>query len=144
MKLLVQPRDGLAPIVSAIRRAKKNVDLMIFRFDRAEIQHALEAAVKRGVRVRALIANTNRGGEANLRKLEMQLLGAGATVARTGDDFVRYHGKLMLVDRSECWLLGFNFTGLDIGHSRSFGIVTKQKTVVQEALKLFEADSARQ
>jgi len=68
--LLIQPRDGISPVVLAIRRAKKHIDLMIFRFDRAEIQQALEAAVKRGVRVRALIANTNRGGEANLRRLE--------------------------------------------------------------------------
>jgi phosphatidylserine/phosphatidylglycerophosphate/cardiolipin synthase-like enzyme len=95
-------------------------------------------------RWRALIANTNRGGEANLRKLETQLLEAGAIVARTGTEFVRYHGKLMVVDRSALWLFGFNFTALDIAKSRSFGIVTKQKTVVQEALKLFEADTARQ
>jgi len=142
--LLIQPRDGISPVVLAIRRAKKHIDLMIFRFDRAEIQQALEAAVKRGVRVRALIANTNRGGEANLRKLELQLLEAGATVARTGTDFLRYHGKLMVIDRSALWLFGFNFTALDIAKTRSFGIVTQQKTVVQEALKLFEADCARQ
>jgi cardiolipin synthase A/B len=131
-------------VVLAIRRAKKHIDLMIFRFDRTEIQQALEAAVKRGVRVRALIANTNRGGEANLRKLELQLLEAGATVSRTGVEFVRYHGKLMVIDRSSLWLFGFNFTALDIAKTRSFGIVTQQKTVVHEALKLFEADCARQ
>jgi cardiolipin synthase len=142
--LLVQPRDGISPVVLAIRRAKKHIDLMIFRFDRTEIQQALEAAVKRGVRVRALIANTNRGGEANLRKLELQLLEAGATVSRTGVEFVRYHGKLMVIDRSSLWLFGFNFTALDIAKTRSFGIVTQQKTVVHEALKLFEADCARQ
>ena len=48
--------------------------------------------------VRALIAHTNRGGEKSLRKLEMRLLEAGVTVARTADDLPRYHGKMMIVD----------------------------------------------
>jgi cardiolipin synthase len=144
VKLIVQPRDGLTTLISAIKLAKKELDLVIFRFDRPEIEKALDAAVKRAVRVRTLIAHTNHGGEKNLRKLEQKLLEAGATVARTGDDFIRYHGKLMIVDRSTLWLLGFNFTALDISSSRSFAIMTKQKAVVQEALKLFEADAARQ
>ena len=42
-----------------------------------ELEKALAAAVARGVAVRALIAHTNRGGEKNLRKLEMRLLGRG-------------------------------------------------------------------
>jgi hypothetical protein len=52
-----------------------------------------DAAVTRGVSVRALIAHTNRAGEENLRKLEMRLLAAGVTVARTTGDLVRYDGK---------------------------------------------------
>ena len=144
MKLLVQPRDGVAPIVSGIKGAKKSIDMVIFRFDRAEIEKALHAAILRGVNVRTLIANTNRGGEKSLRKLEERLLEAGARVARTADDLVRYHGKFMVIDKTTLWLFGFNFTALDIEKSRSFGIVTKKKKTVREALNLFEADSGRQ
>ena len=144
MKLIVQPRDGLAPIISAIRQAKKEIDVVIFRCDRKELQDALEAAVKRGVRVRALIAHTNRGGGKKLRKLEMDLLAAGATVARTGDEFVRYHGKMMVIDKQALWVLGFNFVSLDINKSRSFGVMTKCRAEVSEALRLFEADVTRQ
>jgi len=124
--------------------AKKEIDLLIFRFDRPEIQKALDAAVKRGVIVRTLIAHTNRGGEKNLRKLEQKLLEVGATVARTGDEFVRYHGKMMVIDRTELWLMAFNLTALDTSSSRSFGIVTRRKGEVADALKLFEADATRQ
>jgi phosphatidylserine/phosphatidylglycerophosphate/cardiolipin synthase-like enzyme len=144
MKLIVQPRDGLTPLLTGIRQAKKEVDIVIFRCDRPDIQHALEAAVQRGVKVRALIAHTNRGGEKNLRKLELQLLDAGATVARTGDEFVRYHGKIAIIDRATLFVLGFNFTGLDVNRSRSFGIVTRRKAEVAQALRLFEADATRQ
>ena len=144
MKLLLQPDDAATPVIRAISRAKSNIDIAIFRFDQREIERALTAAAARGVAVRALIAHTNRSGEESLRRLEMRLLGAGVTVARTGDDFPRYHGKLMVIDRRELYLMAFNLTYQDMEHSRSFGIVTRSTPLVREALKLLEADTARQ
>jgi cardiolipin synthase A/B len=143
MKLLIQPDDGPEAILSGIRSAKKIIEIVIFRFDRAEIEAALKAAVGRGVSVHALIAYTNRGGEINLRKLEMRLLAVGVAVSRTADDLVRYHDKLMIVDRRLLYILSFNFTHLDIDHSRGFGIVTRNARFIQEAVKLFEADTTR-
>ena len=144
MKLITQPEDGAAPVIKAIAKAKKTIDIVIFRFDRADIERALHDAVKRGVMVRALIAHTNKGGEKNLRKLELRLLDAGATVARTADDLTRYHGKLMIVDGSTLHVYGFNYTKLDMDKSRSFGIITRDRRLVTEAVKLFEADALRQ
>jgi cardiolipin synthase len=143
VKLLIQPEDGIGPLVAAIKHAKKSVDIVIFRFDRVEIEAGLKAAAKRGVSVTALITYANHGGEKSLRKLEMRLLDAGVTVSRTADDLVRYHDKLMIVDRKTLFVLSFNFTHLDIDHSRAFGIVTRKTKVVQEALKLLEADNDR-
>lgn len=143
MKLLVQPRDGVAPLIAAIRSAKRSIELVIFRFNRHDIEHALHAAVARGVHVHALIAHTNKGGAGRLRKLEQRLLGAGATVDRTGDDFVRYHGKFMIVDRRKLFVLGFNYTVVDITKSRSFGIVMNNRKAVHAAVQLFEADCER-
>jgi cardiolipin synthase A/B len=142
VKLIIQPDDGLTPVVKAIKKAKKTIDIVIFRLDRAEIEKALHAAVDRGVVVRALIAHTNRGGEKTLRKLEQRLLECGATVSRTADDLPRYHGKMMIVDGT-LHVYGFNYTKLDIDHSRSFGVVTRNKRLVAEAMKLFEADNNR-
>jgi cardiolipin synthase len=144
MKLIVQPEDGVKPLIDGIDRAKKSVEIAIFRFDRKEVERALENGVRRGVFVHALIADTNRSGERNLRKLEMRLLAKGMTVARTSNDLVRYHGKMMIIDRRELFVLAFNFTRLDIDHSRSFGIVTRNRQLVQEAIKLFESDTKRQ
>lgn len=144
MRLIVQPEDGINPLIRGIDAAKKSVEIAIFRFDRKEVEHALENAVNRGVFVHTLIADTNRNGEKNLRKLEMRLLAKGVTVARTSDDLVRYHGKMMIVDRKELYVLAFNFTHLDIDRSRSFGIVTRNNQLVQEAARLFESDTKRQ
>ena len=138
MNLIVQPEAGLAPVVRAIKRARRNVDIAVFRADREEIEKALGAAVQRGVKVRVLVAHTNSGGENRLRKLEQRLLEAGATVTRTGDDFVRYHGKFMVADDT-LHLFGFNFTKVDTIKSRSFGVSTRDKSAVREALALFDA-----
>jgi cardiolipin synthase A/B len=143
VNLIIQPDDGLTPILQAVRHAKTKIDILIFRFDYAELEKALEAAVARGVVVRALIAHTNRGGEKGLRKLELKMLAAGVIVARTSGDLLRYHGKMVVID-DELFVLGFNFTKLDIDKSRSFGIVAKDPKLVKEATSLFEADSTRQ
>jgi cardiolipin synthase len=143
-KLLVEPEDGITALIHGIDGAKKSVDILIFRFDYREVEQALLRAAGRGVRVRALIAYTNRGGEKNLRALEMRLLGAGIIVARSADNLARYHGKMIIVDERRLYVLAFNFTYLDIQHSRSFGVILEDRKLVREAMKLFEADSLRQ
>ena len=143
MRLIIEPGDGVAPVLSAIKRAKKSVEIAIFRLDRKDVEMALKAAAAKGVRVTALIAFANRGGEKRLRQLELRFLDAGIIVARTSDDLTRYHGKYILIDRRVLCLLSFNFTRLDIDHSRGFGVVTSQPNCLQEAVKLFRADCMR-
>ena len=140
---MVQPDDGIEPLLAALRSAKTSIQILIFRYDRSEIERALVEAVQRGVTVQALIAFTNRGEEKNLRKLEMRLLERGITVTRTADDLVRYHGKMFLIDRKELFLLAFNYTHLDISLSRSFAARITTPAIVAEAVKLFESDSHR-
>src|ERR1700751_2009264 len=143
VKVIVQPDDGPSSLLSALKNAKQSVELAIFRFDRSDIETALRAAVSKGIKVTALIADMNRGGEKNLRQLEMRFLQAGITVARSARDLIGYHDKLIMLDLPILFLLSFNFTHLDIDQSRGFGIVTKNAALVQEAIKLFEADCAR-
>jgi len=143
VRLIILPEDGLNPVVAAIRRARSSIDLTVFRCDRPEVERALAGAVGRGVRVRALIANTNRGGEGQLRKLEQRLLAAGVIVARSADVLLRYHGKMLIVDGRILFVLLFNYTALD-ARSRSFAVATTRRAVVSEATQLFELDLARQ
>jgi len=143
MQLIMQPEDGVTPIVEAIDRAKKSIDIVIFRFDLDAIEKALTAAVGRGVVVRALIAHTNRGGESKLRKLESHLLAVGVTLSRTADDMVRYHGKLLIVDGRRAFVFGFNYTKQDIEKSRSLGLITRNPKIVRDVMKVIDADHNR-
>jgi len=140
-QLIVEPDDGATPILNAIRHAKKSIDLTLFRFDHRDIADAIKAAVLRGVQVRALIALSNRGGVRALRRLELRLLDVGVVVARSSADLLRYHAKLMIVDSKALHVCSFNFTHADL-KSRSFGIVTTNERLVQQAKKLFDSDVA--
>jgi len=143
VELIVQPQDGLKPLLSAVEGARKSIDIVIFRFDLKPLEKALELAVGRGIPVRALIAHTNAGGEKGLRQLELRMLNAGVTVTRTGSELMRYHGKLMIIDREALHVYGFNYTARDL-NSRSFGLIARDRRVVQEALRLFDADAQRE
>jgi len=142
--LIVQPEEGIKPLMEAINSARESIQIAIFRFDYREIAAALKAAVARGVAVNALIAHTNHKGARQLRNLEMQLLADGVTVTRTATDLPRYHYKLMIIDRRVLYLLAFNYTHQNIARCRSFAVITHHAEYVEEAIRLFEADATRQ
>jgi phosphatidylserine/phosphatidylglycerophosphate/cardiolipin synthase-like enzyme len=141
MHVIVQPRDGIEPLLKGIRDARHSVEVTIYRLDRLEIEQALVEAAWRGVHVHALITYTNKENLKDIKRLEKRLLNAGVKVTRTADDLVRYHSKMMIVDRRALYLMTFNFTFLDIHHSRSFGVITEDPRLVSEAVGLFEADT---
>jgi cardiolipin synthase len=141
--LIVQPDDGTAPLLNAIAAARSSILLVVFRFDITTIERALYEAVARGVQVRALVAHTNKNGEQKLRELEVRFRQHGVAVARTGDEFVRYHGKLLLVDGVQALILGFNYTWRDVRHSRSLGVTVTDSSIVNELSALVNADAGR-
>lgn len=143
IKVIIQPRDGIEPLLEAIRAAEQSIETTIYRADRLEIERELVEAASRGVRVHVLTTTTNRDDAKNLRKLESRLASTGVRVSQTAEDLIRYHNKMMIIDRRLLYLLTFNFTFLDIHHSRSFGVALDEPSIVEEALRLFAADAAR-
>jgi phosphatidylserine/phosphatidylglycerophosphate/cardiolipin synthase-like enzyme len=141
MQVIVQPRDGIEPLLNGIRQAKRSVEIIIYRCDRLEIETALIEARARGVDVHALITYTNKEDLKGIKKLEQRLSLAGVRVTRTAEDLIRYHTKMLIIDRQTLFLLTFNFTFLDIHHSRSFGVITDNQRLVNQAVALFEADT---
>src|SRR5262245_1801504 len=140
MQVIIQPRDGIEPFLEGIRQAEESVEVILYRLDRLEIEQELVAAAVRGVRVHALVTYTNKEDLKEIRKLERRLVERGVNVTRTAEDLVRYHSKMMIIDRRTLYLLTFNFTLLDIHHSRSFGVITDKHNLIAEAVRLFEAD----
>jgi cardiolipin synthase len=44
VRLIIEPADGVAPLLAAIKRAKTSVEIAIFRLDRKDVEMALTAA----------------------------------------------------------------------------------------------------
>ena len=143
MQVIIQPRDGIEPLLEGINQAQESIEIVIYRLDRLEIEQALVVAAARGVRVHALITYTNKEDLKEIKRLEKRLSERKVKVTRTAEDLVRYHSKVMIIDRRQLFLLTFNFTFLDIHHSRSFGIVTADEKLVTQAVRLFNADVER-
>ena len=143
MRVIIQPRDGVEPLIEGIGRAKTSVEIIIYRLDRLEIERALIEAATRGVHVHALITYTNRDDLQEIKRFEKRLTEGGVRVTRTAEKLVRYHCKMMIVDRRRLFLLTFNFTFLDIYHSRAFGVIMEDQALVDEATYLFEVDAER-
>lgn len=141
MQLIIQPIDGIQPLMKAIANAKNSIEIVIYKFDQVEIEQALAEAVARGVSVHVLVTHTNKDDLKTIKKLEKRLEDFGIRVTRTNNDLVRYHTKMMIIDRKTLFILTFNFIFLDIYHSRSFGIITDEPRYVKEAITLFESDS---
>jgi cardiolipin synthase len=138
--LLVQPEDGSLRVVEALGRARRTIDLCVFRLDHPAIETALADAVARSVVVRVLLSHANGSGKAALKRLDQRLARLGCRVRRSRTDLARYHGKLMLIDGARLYVLGFNLTRRDVDRSRSLGLTTTRPRVVAAAAALFEAD----
>lgn len=142
ISLIVQPGDSFFPIVNAIDRAERSINLTVFRMDDPIIQEALLEARKRGVRIRLLISSSARGWEEKNRKLLKQAKKVGiATKEPAGDSkSTRYHYKAMTVDDQEALVFTFNPTRENLHYTRDFGIEVYNPKVAAEVNRLFDAD----
>jgi cardiolipin synthase A/B len=142
ISLIVQPGDSFFPIVRAIDRAERSINLTVFRMDDPIIQRALLEARKRGVRIRVLIASSARGWEEKNQKLLAHAKKAGiATKEPAGDSKkTRYHYKVMMVDDAIAMVFTFNPTRENLHYTRDFGVELYDPQVAGELNRLFDAD----
>jgi phosphatidylserine/phosphatidylglycerophosphate/cardiolipin synthase-like enzyme len=142
VSLIVQPGDSFFPIVRAIDKAERSINLTVFRMDDPIIQKALVEAHNRRVRIRLLIASSARGWEEKNQKLFKDVKKAGiATKEPSGDrKKARYHYKVMTVDDSVAFVFTFNPTRENLHYTRDFGVEVYDSQVASEINRLFDAD----
>ena len=61
LTLITEPKDGVAPFLSAIEHARHEIDLVMYENEGKDINAALAAAQRRGVQVRVLLGNSYYG-----------------------------------------------------------------------------------
>jgi phosphatidylserine/phosphatidylglycerophosphate/cardiolipin synthase-like enzyme len=142
LSLIVQPGDSFFPIVDAIDSATHSIKMTIFRMDDPIVKDALRNAVTRGVRVQTLVAIDSKGWMKRNRKLsdELSRLGVEVKAQRSREKIKRYHYKMMTVDDSLALILTFNPTQKNLHYARDFGVLLRDKEIVSELNRLFDAD----
>lgn len=146
ISLIVQPGDSFFPIVRAIDRAERSINLTVFRMDDPIIQRALIEARQRGVRIRVLISSSARGWQERNRKLLKDANDAGIDTREPAGDSkrARYHYKVMTVDEAEAFVFTFNPTRDNLHYARDFGVELYSQPIAAEINRLFDADWADQ
>jgi phosphatidylserine/phosphatidylglycerophosphate/cardiolipin synthase-like enzyme len=139
-RIILTPADRRPAVVEVINSARNALSLSLFRCDDQAILDALAAAVRRGVRVRALVTSRAKGSKAQLEELAVFLKGMGADVRRYSDAVVRYHAKYVIADDGPALIGSLNFTRKCFHGTCDFMLITHDRGVVAELTRLFDAD----
>jgi len=105
-----------------------------------EIEDALGAAKARGVDVKIILdaKNLEKHGSAEVAQ---RLTDRGVTIVRASSAFSIMHVKAMVIDDARCAIMSLNLTR-PYDHTRDYAIVTDDPGVVDEFIRVFDADVA--
>jgi len=137
--LLIQPDEGVAPILSALQGARQRLVCKMFNFNQPELVEAVVAAHQRGVEVRIMLNPARSDGtRANDETFERFAL-AGVPVRWTNPRYTVSHEKTLIVD-DRAFVCTFNFAPKYFTKTRGFALVTTRTAEIAEVLECFEAD----
>jgi cardiolipin synthase len=123
LALITEPQAGIAPILSAIRGARHQVDLVMYEDSDAQVDSALADDVRRGVNVRVLLNGGYYGaGSSQNMAADAYLEAHQVPVRWTPSYFALTHQKTLIVD-GRAYILTFNFTPEYYASSRDFGVL---------------------
>jgi phosphatidylserine/phosphatidylglycerophosphate/cardiolipin synthase-like enzyme len=120
--LITEPRAGVAPVLSALRGARHQVDMVMYEDEDSQVNAALAADEHRGVKVRVLLNGGYYGeGSVQNRAAYSYLRARSVPVKWTPSYFALTHQKTLLVD-GRAYILTFNLTPQYYASSRDFGV----------------------
>ena len=139
-RVIIEPADRRPAILGVIDAARERLDLSVFRCDDDGVLMALERAVRRGVRVRALVTGRAKGSKAQLKLLRKALKAAGVEVRRYSDIVVRYHAKYIVADDDTAIVASLNFTRKCFDATCDFMLLSNDRDLAAALQTVFDAD----
>lgn len=139
-QVVLAPEARRRAVIDLIDGARERLRISVFRCDDREVLQTLAAAVRRGVRVDALVTGRAKGSKVNLRLLRLLLEHIGVHVVRYRDRTTKYHGKYMVVDGHAALVGSINLTRKCFDKTSDFVVVSRDGRVVAALTALFDAD----
>ena len=138
--LIVEPDDGIDPILKTIEGAKKSLDIKMFQFTDPVLMTAVADAYKRGLKVRVMLNPSRFTGEHDNDEAFEFFKNAKVNVKETNPKYPITHEKSMVVDGKQAFIMSLNWAPKYFGLTRDYGLVTNDPEEVAEVAGCFEAD----
>ena len=123
LALITEPQAGVAPVLSALRGARHQVDMVMYEDEDGQVNAALAADEQRGVKVRVLLNGGYYGEGSEQNQAAYSYLQAHSVPVKwTPSYFALTHQKTLLVD-GRAYILTFNLTPQYYASSRDFGVI---------------------
>jgi cardiolipin synthase len=123
LTLITEPQEGVAPVLSAVKGARHQVDMVMYEDNDTQVDAALAADAHRGVAVRVLLNGGYYGQGFPQDQAAFDYLRAhGVPVRWTPSYFALTHQKTLIVD-GRAYILTFNLTPQYYASSRDFGVI---------------------
>jgi phosphatidylserine/phosphatidylglycerophosphate/cardiolipin synthase-like enzyme len=143
LSLIVEPDQGIVPILTAIKSAQKSVDVVMYELEDSKIEQALADDEARGVSVRVLLNGGYYGAPDNPNENETAyefFSARGVPTRWTPARFALTHQKTMVVDGATAFIMTFNMTPQYYPTDRDFALVDAAAGDVSAIERTFQND----
>lgn len=140
--LLIEPEDGITPILEAINQTTSSIDLTIYTISDSRIINALISAQNKGAAVRVLYNDQffSGSGQTTNQKTMNILSSNGIQTKKSDNGFTLTHQKSFILDNTKAIIMTFNLEPSYFSTSRDFAIITTDQDAALEIKAVFEAD----
>jgi len=140
-RVVTTPAERRETILGAIRDARRQLTLSLFRCSDEKILREITRAVNRGVQVDVLVTSRSKGKK-KLRRLWEHLATTGAAIHAYTDPVVKYHAKYLIADEGPAVVASLNFTRKCFRSTVDALVLTYDPAVVNSLGRLLAADRA--
>lgn len=142
--VLVQPDDGVQPVVELIGTARQAIAIKQFTFTHPALLDAVLVAKQSGIAVRVMLnPHRSSGDRANDAAFE-RLKAGGIDIEWSNPRFAVTHEKSMVIDDRVALIATFNFCEKYFSQTRDYGLIIEDQRVITEILACFHADWSRE
>ncbi len=142
-RIVTFPDEAHMDACRLIESATASILFTIYDFSDPRIEDYLADAAARGVAVKVMVDPGERLALTDSKGIIADLARAGITVRSTNPAFRITHAKYFIVDGSQAYISGNNFTYADGKKNRAFAIITTDPKVVADLTTIFWADWQR-
>ena len=141
--LVVQPDDGIDPVLELVAAAAKSLRVKQFTLSEPRLVQAIIGAHRRGAAVRVMLNPHRSSGDRANDEVFERLQRAGMAVQWTNPAFVVTHEKSIVVDDRRALIATFNLVLKYFTETRDYGIITSDPAQVGQVAAGFDADWQR-